>query len=73
MCLRTVDPKRKVLNKARERKVTQSIYLHFRKVSTLAQGICVKPYYGMSISGATFIRRYLFLTKGSNPVLLCCR
>ena len=42
--LRTVDPIRKVLNKARERKATQSIYLYFRKESTLAQGICVKPF-----------------------------
>ena len=42
--LRIVDLIRKVLNKARERKATQSIYLHFRKVSTLAQGICVKPF-----------------------------
>jgi len=42
--LRTVDPIRKVLNKARERKATQSIYLYFRKVSTLAQGICIKPF-----------------------------
>ena len=31
---------------ARERKVTQSIYIHFRKVSAVAQVVSAKPSYG---------------------------